>query len=75
MTTEITSYAPVVISLPGGLPALITDAGECMSRRFVAFFTVILCNPHSPRQNYLYLRAELTRPCLCEAERALESHR
>jgi hypothetical protein len=38
---------------------------ECLTRRFYISF------PHhqyrSSRQNYLYVRAELTRPCVCEA--------
>jgi site-specific recombinase XerC len=47
MTTEITTLAPVTLPLPGGLPALITAAGERTAWRFVEFFTATLRNPHT----------------------------
>jgi integrase/recombinase XerD len=47
MTMEITTLAPPVLSLPGGLPALITIAGERTAWRFVEFFTATIRNPHT----------------------------
>ena len=47
MATQITPLAPAVLSLPGGLPALIATAGERTSWRFVEFFTATLPNPHT----------------------------
>ncbi len=47
MTTTIATRTPAVISLPGGLPALISDAGERTSWRFVEFFTATIRNKHT----------------------------
>jgi hypothetical protein len=47
MTTDITTLAAAVLSLPGGLPALITTAGERTAWHFVDFFTATLRNPHT----------------------------
>jgi site-specific recombinase XerC len=47
MTTDIATLAPAVLSLPGGLPALIATAGERTAWRFVEFFTATIRNPHT----------------------------
>jgi hypothetical protein len=38
---------PAALPLPGGLPALITAAGERTSWRFVEFFTATIRNPNT----------------------------
>ena len=35
MTTTVATRTPAAVSLPGGLPALISDAGERTAWRFV----------------------------------------
>jgi integrase/recombinase XerD len=47
MTPDNTALAPTTLRLPGGLPALITSAGERASWRFVEFFTATIRNPHT----------------------------
>ena len=46
MTTTIATRTPAV-SLSGGLPALISDAGERTAWRFVEFFTATIRNQHT----------------------------
>jgi hypothetical protein len=45
MTPDSTTLVPAVLSLPGGLPALIATAGERTAWHFVEFFTATLRNP------------------------------
>jgi site-specific recombinase XerC len=47
LTPDSTALVPAVLSLPGGLPALITAAGERTAWRFVEFFTATIRNPHT----------------------------
>jgi site-specific recombinase XerD len=47
MATDITPYAPAVISLPEGLPALIKKAGDKAAWRFIEFFTVTILNSNT----------------------------
>ncbi len=47
MTTTIATRTLAVVSLPGGLPALISDAGERTAWRFVEFFTATIRNKHT----------------------------
>jgi site-specific recombinase XerD len=47
MATDITPYAPAVIALPEGLPALIENAGDKATWRFVEFFTATIRNPNT----------------------------
>ena len=47
MTSDLTTLAPVVLPLPGGLPALIANAGERTSWRFIEFFTATIRNPNT----------------------------
>jgi integrase/recombinase XerD len=47
LTSDLTTLAPVVLPLPGGLPALIANAGERTSCRFIEFFTATIRNPHT----------------------------
>jgi site-specific recombinase XerC len=47
MTPDRTILAPATVLLPGGLPALITTAGERTAWRFVEFFTATIRNPHT----------------------------
>ena len=55
MTTTIATRIPAAVSLPGGLPALISDAGERTAWRFVEFFTATIRNKHTQacRLNWL----------------------
>ena len=45
MATGIVTHAPAVITLPGGLPALIERAGEKTAWRFVELFPAAIRNP------------------------------
>jgi site-specific recombinase XerD len=47
MPTDITTYAPAIISLPGGLPDIITAAGDKTAWCFVEFFTATIRNPNT----------------------------
>jgi integrase/recombinase XerD len=47
LTSDLTTLAPVVLPLPGGLPALIANAGERTSWRFIEFFTATIRNPNT----------------------------
>ncbi len=47
MTTDITTLAPAVVLLPGGLPAPIAAAGERTAWRFVEFFTATIRNQNT----------------------------
>jgi integrase/recombinase XerD len=47
LTTDLTTLAPAILPLPGGLPALIAAAGERTAWRFVEFFTATIRNPHT----------------------------
>jgi integrase/recombinase XerD len=47
MTTESATLAPIMLPLPGDLPALIVDAGERTAWRFVEFFTATNWNSHT----------------------------
>jgi len=51
LTTDLTLLAPAGLSLPGGLPALVTTAGERTAWRFVEFFTATIRNPNT-REGY-----------------------
>jgi integrase/recombinase XerD len=46
-TPDLTTLVPATLSLPAGLPALITAAGERTAWRFVEFFTATIRNPHT----------------------------
>ena len=47
MTTTIATPTRAAVSLPGGLPALISNAGERTAWRFVEFFTATVRNKHT----------------------------
>lgn len=47
MATDIMPHTPAVITLPGGLPALIESAGERTAWRFVEFFTATIRNANT----------------------------
>ncbi len=47
MTTTIATRTPAAVSLPGGLPTLISNAGERTAWRFVEFFTATIRNKHT----------------------------
>jgi integrase/recombinase XerD len=47
MTPDRTTLVPTVLSLHGGLPALITAASERTAWRFVEFFTATIRNPNT----------------------------
>jgi integrase/recombinase XerD len=47
MTTESATLAPIMLPLPGDLPALIVDASERTAWGFVEFFSATLRNPHT----------------------------
>jgi len=51
MATGIVTHAPAVITLPGGLPALIERAGEKTAWRFVEFFTATIRNVNTREAN------------------------
>jgi hypothetical protein len=42
MATDITIHMPAVITLPRGLPDMITAGGNRAARRFVEFFTATI---------------------------------
>jgi hypothetical protein len=42
MATVTTTYTPAVIDLPGGLPDIITAAGDRAAWRSVEFFTATI---------------------------------
>jgi site-specific recombinase XerD len=46
-TPDLTTLVPASLPLPGGLPALITAAGERTAWRFVEFFTATVRNPNT----------------------------
>jgi hypothetical protein len=48
MATDIVTREPAVITLPGGLPALIERAGDRAAWRFVEFFSAAIRNPKPP---------------------------
>jgi hypothetical protein len=54
MATEIITHAPTVITLPGGLPDIITTAGDKTAWRFVEFFTSAICNPKATTKVSLF---------------------
>jgi hypothetical protein len=47
MSTGISIITPDAIDLPGGLPSMITNAGERAAWCFLDFFTATLCNPNT----------------------------
>jgi integrase/recombinase XerD len=47
MAADSTTLAPITLSLPGGLPALIATTGERTAWRFVEFFTATIRNPNT----------------------------
>jgi hypothetical protein len=47
MATDIMPQTPAVITLPGGLPALIENAGERTAWRFVEFFIATIRNANT----------------------------
>ena len=47
MATDITPYAPSIISLPESLPTIIIDAGDKTAWRFIEFFTATIRNPNT----------------------------
>jgi site-specific recombinase XerD len=71
MATDITTYAPAVISLPEGLPSLITDAGDKTAWRFVEFFTATIRNPNT---RAAYARAVSRFLAWCESRGFYDLH-
>jgi site-specific recombinase XerD len=65
MATDIVTHAPAVITLPGGLPALIERAGERTAWRFVDFFTATIRNVNTREA---YARAVARFLAWCEGE-------
>jgi site-specific recombinase XerD len=65
MATDITPHTPSVITLPGGLPALIERAGERTAWRFVDFFTATIRNVNTREA---YARAVARFLAWCEGE-------
>lgn len=47
MAADIVPQTPAVITLPGGLPALIEGAGDRAAWRFVDFFTATIRNANT----------------------------
>jgi integrase/recombinase XerD len=52
MTTELTTQPPAIIPLPGGLLAMIANAGDKATWRFIEFFTATIRNSNT-RDAYL----------------------
>jgi site-specific recombinase XerD len=65
MATDIVTQTPAVITLPGGLPALIESAGERTAWRFVDFFTATIRNVNT---RAAYARAVARFLSWCEGE-------
>jgi integrase/recombinase XerD len=65
MATDITTREPAVITLPGGLPALIEGAGDRAAWRFVEFFTATIRNVNT---RAAYARAVARFLAWCEGE-------
>jgi integrase/recombinase XerD len=72
MTPESTTLVPATLSLPGGLPALITTAGERTAWRFVEFFTATIRNPNT-REAYARAVGRFLAWCEGRGLRALTS--
>jgi site-specific recombinase XerD len=74
MATDIVTREPAVITLPGGLPALIERAGEKTAWRFVDFFTATIRNVNT-RATYTRVVASFLAWCEGEGINDLEAIR
>jgi site-specific recombinase XerD len=71
MATDIVPQTPSVITLPGGLPALVERAGDRAAWRFVEFFTATIRNVNTREA---YARAVSRFLCWCEGRGISDLH-